>query len=132
MRLNSAANRKFTNWLLTRGMKMSNNRLARTVVPFSPTDEGSSSDQLESAGKSILSLLEKAAGVAEENTQHALVMAEQLANQVRAAEDRIAELEEEVSASRDQADRAEKWLHKVYTEIEERFRRQSKVRQFAN
>ena len=111
---------------------MSNNRLARTVVPFSPTDEGSSSDQLESAGKSILSLLEKAAGVAEENTRHGLVMAEELAHQVRAAEDHIAELEEELLAHRDRADRAEQWLHKVYTEIEERFRRQSKVRQFAN
>ena len=111
---------------------MSNNRLARTVVPFSPTDEGSSSDQLECAGKSILRLLEKAAGVAEENTQHALVMAEKLANQVRAAEDRIAELEEEVLAHRDQADRAEQWLHKVYTEIEERFQRQSTARRIAD
>ena len=110
---------------------MSNNRLARTVVPFSPTDEGSSSDQLESAGKSILSLLEKAAGVAEENTRHGLVMAEELAQQVRAAEDRIAELEEEVLASRDQADRAEQWLHKVYTEIEERFLRQNGGRHIA-
>ena len=106
-------------------MKMSSNGLARTVVPFSPTDKGSSSDQLESAGKSILRLLEKAAGVAEENTRHALVMAEKLANQMRAAEDRIAELEEELLAHRDQATRAEQWLHKVYTEIEERFLRQS-------
>jgi len=106
-------------------MKMSNNRSARTVVSFSPTDKGSSSDQLDSAGKSILSLLEKAAGVAEENTRHALVMAEQLANQVRAAENRIAELEEEVLAHRDQADRAEQWLHKIYSVIEERFLQQN-------
>ena len=111
---------------------MSNNRLARTVVPFSPTDEGSSSDQLESAGKSILSLLEKAAGVAEENTRHALVMADKLAHQVRAAEDHIAELEEELLAHRDRADRAEQWLHKVYTEIEERFLRQRTVRQIVD
>ena len=111
---------------------MSNNRLARTVVPFSPTDKGSSSDQLESAGKSILSLLEKAAGVAEENTRHGLVMAEELAHQVRAAEDRIAELEEEVLAHRDRAECAEQWLHKVYTEIEERFLHQSTARQIAD
>ena len=111
---------------------MPSNSLSQTVAPFSPTDKGSNSDQLESAGESILRLLEKSAGVAEENTRRGLVMAEKLANQVRAAEDRIAELEEEVLARRDQADRAEQWLHKVYTEIEERFRRQSKVRQFAN
>jgi predicted nucleic acid-binding Zn-ribbon protein len=110
---------------------MSNNRSARTVVSFSPTDKGSSSDQLDSAGKSILSLLEKAAGVAEENTQHALVMAENLGHQVRAAEDRIAELEEELLAHRDRADRAEQWLHKVYAEIEERFQRKRTVRHIA-
>ena len=110
---------------------MPSNVSARTVVPFSPTDKRSSSDQLESAGESILRLLEKSAGVAEENTRRGLVMAEKLANQVRAAEDRIAELEEEVLAHRDQADRAEQWLHKVYTEIEGRFLRQSKVRHIA-
>ena len=59
-------------------------------------------------------------------------MAEKLANQVRAAEHRIVELEEEVLAHRDQADRAEQWLHKVYTEIEERFLRQSTARQIAD
>jgi hypothetical protein len=102
-------------------MKMPSNRLARTVVPFSSTDKGSSSDQLESAGKSILRLIEKAAGVAEENTRHALVMAEEIAQQVRAAEDRIAELEEELLAHRDRADRAEQWLVKINKEIDQQF-----------
>jgi hypothetical protein len=36
-------------------------------------------------------------------------------------EDRIAELEAGVELYRDKADRAEQWLHKVYTEIDERF-----------
>ena len=40
---------------------------------------------------------------------------------LRAAEDRVAELEAEVQLYRDKADRAEQWLHKVYTEIEDRF-----------
>jgi hypothetical protein len=104
---------------------MANNSSAQTVVPFFPTDKGSNSDQLESAGESILRLLEKSAGVAEENTRRGLVMAEKLACQVRAAEDRIAELEEEVLARRDRADRAEQWLHKIYSVIEERFLRQN-------
>jgi hypothetical protein len=43
----------------------------------------------------------------------------------RAAEDRIAELEAEVAAYRQQAERAEQWLHKVYTEIEHRFLNQA-------
>ena len=48
-------------------------------------------------------------------------MAQKLSHQLRAAEDRIAELEAEVGLYRDKADRAEQWLHKVYTEIEELF-----------
>ena len=51
-------------------------------------------------------------------------MAQKLSRQLRAAEDRIAELEAEVELYREKGDRAEQWLHKVYTEIEERFIRQ--------
>jgi hypothetical protein len=63
----------------------------------------------------------KAAGVAEENSRHALDMAQKLSHQLRAAENRIAELEADVELYRDKAGRAEQWLHKVYTEIDERF-----------
>ena len=59
----------------------------------------------------------------EQNSRHAIDMAQQFAHQLRAAEDRIAELEAEVEAHRQQAERAEQWLHKVYTEIEDRFLR---------
>ena len=95
-----------------------------TVVAFSPgakdaTPEGV--DQLDKAGQTILKLLHKAAGVAEQNSRHALDMAQKLSHQLRAAEDRVAGLEAEVELYRDKADRAEQWLHKVYTEIEERF-----------
>jgi hypothetical protein len=46
-------------------------------------------------------------------------MAQKLSHQLRAAEDRIAELEAEVGMYQDKADRAEQWLHRVYTEIED-------------
>ena len=92
------------------------------VVPFAPKNAASNdADQLDRAGQTILQLLHKAAGVAEENSRHALDMAQKLSHQLRAAEDRVAELEAEVQLYRDKADRAEKWLHKVYTEIEDRF-----------
>jgi predicted nucleic acid-binding Zn-ribbon protein len=87
------------------------------VVPFAP-----GGDQLDKAGQSILNLLHKAAGVAEKNSQHALDMAQKLSHQLTAAEQRIADLEAEVERHRDRAERAEQWLHKVYAEIEERFR----------
>jgi hypothetical protein len=93
-----------------------------SVVPFAPKNVVSDdADQLDKAGQTILKLLHKAAGVAEENSRHALDMAQKLSHQLRAAEGRIAELEAEVEIYRDKADRAEQWLHKVYTEIEDRF-----------
>jgi hypothetical protein len=96
-----------------------------TVVPFAPKNAASSdADQLDRAGQTILQLLHKAAGVAEENSRYALDMAQKLSHQLRAAENRIAALEAEVGIYQDKADRAEQWLHQVYTEIEDRFLRQ--------
>ena len=108
---------------------------SNTVVAFPPgvkdaTPDGV--DQLDRAGQTILKLLHKAAGVAEQNSRHALDMAQKLSHQLRAAEDRIAELEAEVDLYREKSDRAEQWLHKVYTEIEERFIRQADDKRFSS
>ena len=51
-------------------------------------------------------------------------------DQLRAAEDRIAELEADVGMYQEKADRAEQWLHRVYTEIEDRFLRQDDGRRW--
>src|SRR5271155_4178385 len=72
---------------------------SESVIPFghSPKNGGSNeAAQLDNAGQTILRLLHKAAGVAEANCQHALDMAQKLSHQLRAAEDRIAELDAEV------------------------------------
>jgi predicted ribosome quality control (RQC) complex YloA/Tae2 family protein len=98
----------------------------KSVIPFAPPEKDD--NQLDKAGKSILNLLHKAAGVAEQNSQHALDIAQQLSHQLRAAEQRIADLEAEAEGYRDRAGRAERWLHKVYSEIEERFLRQERAR----
>jgi hypothetical protein len=97
------------------------------VIPFERSAQGAREDdtQLDRAGQTILELLNKAADAAQQNSRHAIDTAQRLSHQLRAAEDRIAELEHEVEAYRQQADRAEQWLHKVYTEIEERFLRQA-------
>ncbi len=100
---------------------------AESVIPFTPAAKTAAPDgvdQVDRAGQTILGLLHKAAGVAEANSQHALEMAQKLSHQLRAAEDRIAELEAEVGMYQEKADRAEQWLHRVYTEIEDRFLRQ--------
>jgi hypothetical protein len=101
---------------------------SESVIPFAPAAKNAappdSADQLDKAGQTILRLLHKAAGVAEANSKHALDMAQKLSHQLHSAEDRIAELEAEVRLYQEKSDRAELWLHKVYTEIEERFIRQ--------
>jgi hypothetical protein len=104
------------------------------VIPFERSAQGGRDDsntQLDKAGQTILQLLNRAANIAEQNSRHAIDTAQKLAHQLRAAEDRIAELEAEVEAHRQQAERAEQWLHKVYTEIEERFLRQADDRRDA-
>ena len=104
---------------------------AESVIPLTPATRSAapdSVDQVDKAGQTILGLLHKAAGVAETNSQHALEMAQKLSHQLRAAEDRIAEREAEVGMYKETADRAEQWLHKVYTEIQDRFLRQDDSR----
>ena len=93
------------------------------LIQFAPTPKNlpAQVDQLDKAAETILQLVHEAAGVAEQNSSRALSMAQKLSDQLRAAEDRIAELETESVTYRERADRAEQWLHKVYTEIEDRF-----------
>jgi DNA repair exonuclease SbcCD ATPase subunit len=93
------------------------------VIQFA-RDASKSSDQLDTAGQTILQLIQRAAGVAEDNSRQALEMAQKLSHQLQSAEARVAELEADVDGYREKCDRAEQWLHRIYTEIEERFLRQ--------
>lgn len=87
-----------------------------SIVPFP-----NGGDPLDSTGETVLGLVRRAADVAEDNNQHALGIAHKLALQVRAAEDRIKELEADIRHHKGRADRAEKWLHKISLEIEQKF-----------
>jgi hypothetical protein len=97
---------------------------ATRLTPMRNNGASQEADQLDAAGDTILRLLHKAADVAEANSRHALDTAQKLSHQLRAAEDRISGLEAEVELYRDKAERAEGWLHKVSSEIEERLIRQ--------
>ena len=55
---------------------------------------------MDAAGQSIVQLLHKAAGAAEANSRKALDLAQKLSQQLRAAEERINELEAEAEAYR--------------------------------
>jgi hypothetical protein len=97
---------------------------SENIVPFAPTWRDShpnDADALDSAGQSILGLLQQAATTAKENCGHALRVAHGLSVQLRAAEDKIKALEAELQHFQDRALRAENWLQRISREIENRF-----------
>jgi hypothetical protein len=96
------------------------------VVQFARPAQGEQDDhtKLDKAGETILQLLNKAADVADGNSRRAMDIAQKFSDQLRVAEDRVAELEAEVTVYQQRAERAEQWLHRVYTEIEDRFLQQ--------
>ena len=77
--------------------------------------------QVDSAGQAILSLLHKASSITEANHQRAAEMAEKLHHQLRAAEEKIASLQSEAQFHRERSERAEKWLQRIYDDIERQF-----------
>jgi hypothetical protein len=96
---------------------------SQSISTISRGENGASSkdaSQLDSAGEAILGLLHKAAGAAEAHSRQVLEMAQKLSSQLRAAEDRMVELEAEVQHYRGKSERAEEWLSRISTEIEDR------------
>ncbi len=92
------------------------------AIPFTAKAESAPlqrQDQLDLAGQAILSLLDKAAGAAEANTRRAVETVQELSGQLRAAENKIAELEAENHLYRERSERAEQWLRRIYSEIQD-------------
>jgi hypothetical protein len=78
-------------------------------------------DHLDRAGQEILGLLQRAAAVAEKNSQHALGIAHKLSLELRAAEDHIKKLEADLQYYKDRSSRAEEWLRQISAQIEMQF-----------
>jgi hypothetical protein len=66
-------------------------------------------------------LIGKAADVTRSNLERAAEASHELADRLRAAQERIADLEAHLRQSQDRAARAEKWLARIYGEIENEF-----------
>jgi exonuclease VII large subunit len=96
-------------------------------IPYAPPTRKSAptptaaADPLESAGATILGLLNQAAETATANTQHALDVAHKLSRQLRAAEERIADLEANLKDYKERAERAESWFNLISSEIQQKF-----------
>jgi predicted nucleic acid-binding Zn-ribbon protein len=76
----------------------------------------------------LLKLLHKAADTAEANSRRGLETAQQLSDKLEAAKDRINELEGHLEFYRGKIERAEAWLYKIASEIEERLIREPEER----
>ena len=99
-------------------------RNGKTVVPFAPGSKGNErvdAVPVDDSGNAIIALLKDAADIARATCTHAINEAQKASSQLRAAEDRIKELESEVRQYHDRAAHAEKWLARVHHEIEENF-----------
>ena len=91
------------------------------VIEFAPKGGPRSHGTLvDEAGEAIIAKLQKAADLSNENCDRAMKLAHKLSMQLRAAEDRINQLEAEVELFRDRAVRAERWLQTIQKEIEEK------------
>ena len=74
-------------------------------------------DSVDDVGQRILGLIQRSAAVAEQNTRNARSAADGLAYQLKAAEERIRDLEGALRFQYARADRAEEWLKRISNEI---------------
>jgi hypothetical protein len=94
---------------------------ATSRVPERASNPSGKPHQVDAAGQAVLTLLQKATDTAEANNRRAAEIAEKLFHQLRSAEDRIASLQSEAQFYREKSERAEKWLRRIYDEIERHF-----------
>ena len=87
-----------------------------------------SADVLDRAGNAILGLVTRAAGTVQADLREARQAAEKLADQLRATRDQLQAAQDQINALKadvrhheDRANRAEKWLHQISSEIEQKF-----------
>lgn len=94
-----------------------------TIVPFAPAPKGQPAANVvaDDSGRSIIALLQKASDMAKEDCARAMDLAHKLSFQLRAAEERLRELEGEAAHYRDRASRAEAWLLRIHNEVEQTF-----------
>src|SRR5215510_3055635 len=94
---------------------------AGTIVPFAPTPKPQSDVVADDSGRTSVALLQKAADMAKEDCARAMDLAHKLSFQLRAAEERMREAEAEAAHFRERATRAEAWLLRIHTEVEQTF-----------
>ena len=103
-----------------------NQRAPEKVIPFAPSPReqrhvAEDGDPLDRSGQAIVAMLQEAVDVAKQNCERAMDIAHKLSLKLREAEDRIAQLEGDIRHYQERAVRAEKWMNRIHSEIEDRF-----------
>jgi chromosome segregation ATPase len=94
-------------------------RPATELVRFTPKHKPGREDELiDQAGQGLLALIKDAANVSKENIERAMTMAHRVSLELRAAEERISQLEADIERLESRATRAERWLEVIKNEIE--------------
>ena len=97
---------------------------SNTIIPFAPTPKPQPPEAnvvADDSGRTIISLLQKAAEMAKDDCARAMDLAHKLSFQLRTAE-------AEAAHFRDRASRAEAWLLRIHNEVEQTFFHQKKER----
>src|SRR5262245_7391325 len=89
------------------------------VRKFAPKDKPAA-DPMDQSGQAIVSMLQKAADLSNDNCDRAMALAHKLSVQLRALEDQINQLQAENAQLQDRAVRAETWMALIQKEIEEK------------
>jgi hypothetical protein len=96
--------------------------VAEAAIPISSASKlNSRAEVVDRAAQTILGTINRAATTVQASYREGLEINSKLSAQLRAAEDRISELEIKARYHEDRADRAEKWLYQVSLEIEQKF-----------
>jgi exonuclease VII small subunit len=91
------------------------------VLKFAPKDgRREAGDPTDEAGQALVALLQQAADLSNDNCERAMMLAHKLSLDLRAAEDRIKELQGAVDHYEKRAVRAEQWLQRILKEVEEK------------
>ena len=92
-------------------------RPATELVRFTPKQKPGE-ELIDQTGQALLALIKDAANVSKENIERAMTMAHRVSLELRAAEERISQLEGDIAHLESRATRAEQWLQVIKNEIE--------------
>jgi hypothetical protein len=90
------------------------------VPKFAPKDKARDDDPTDQSGRAVVAMLQQAANLSNENCDRAMSLAHKLSIQLRAAEDRINQLQADVEHFQNRAAHAENWLRMIEKEIEKK------------